>query len=667
MRTSRIVMIIVILLAIGLIIFLRLNKKEEAAVSQNKPSLIDQTTLASLPTRSTSNIDKTHLASDLKPPTNKWFSGLALQADSKPVFPSPLSFKASNNGYEIGLPKVATSEKLISAPHIPVLKIEIESADNFKVTRYDELSLDITYYAGQQSLGYATITAGSPLVFFTATNPDTVLTVSRSDRQPSSMDFTVNGVSVNTLAFSGATQSGNTINLPKDSFVSSYLLPEGQIDNIKDIAGNKVTSTNVSYVNQESDSVTKLRINTANNKPTLLSLLPHQQTTGNTAELTYKTLYGEAATQVGNEFNYSQKQLAVKSGLDLEGVSEANKQNLITTLRRDINATTLDMEDSYFGAKSAYRASQLLQLAEQLNEDKLSQSIKQKLKAYLDEWFSGSGAIQPRSLYFDPAAHGVVAEKPAFGSEQFNDHHFHYGYFIYAAAILSEYDQEFLNDHKQTINLMVADIANYNNDEAIMLRRTFDPYFGHSWASGTSPFADGNNQESVAEAINAWTATQLWGEVTSNKDLVEQSKWMLASEVATANKYWLEYDKSKFPYNQEYRKNVTSLNWGAKREYNTFFSAEPTAMLGIQLIPMNPTMTSMFTNKARITANINEAGGNKDLSKQFSDYILMYGSSGSSQTLEGQLKQAQSIADDKIDGANSRAYMLAWLLSNQTK
>src|SRR5690606_18197995 len=123
--------------------------------------------------------------------------------------------------------------------------------------------------------------------------------------------------------------------------------------------------------------------------------------------------------------------------------------------------------------------------------------------------------------------HGIVGDKSSFGSEDFNDHHFHYGYFIYAASILSKYDKSFYDTHKDMINLLVADIANYTPDSELPLRRNYDAYFGHSWASGSSPFDDGNNQESVSEAINAWTGVSLWAKRTGNRTLEAQADWML--------------------------------------------------------------------------------------------------------------------------------------------
>ena len=115
--------------------------------------------------------------------------------------------------------------------------------------------------------------------------------------------------------------------------------------------------------------------------------------------------------------------------------------------------------------------------------------------------------------------------------------------------------------------------------------RTFDPVEGHSWASGYSPFADGNNQESSSEAVSAWNGVALWAAVRGDGALGERAQWMLSAEADATRRLWLEPDLSGFP---EFDHGIASLEWGAKRDYATWFSAEPSAMLGIQLIPMSP-------------------------------------------------------------------------------
>ncbi len=332
----------------------------------------------------------------------------------------------------------------------------------------------------------------------------------------------------------------------------------------------------------------------------------------------------------------------------------------MTTLRQDINATTFAAEDSYFGGKGLYRAAQLLELAHQLGERQIATSIQQKLRRELITWFSASPRSK-KSFYYDTTIHGVVGQTVAFGSEEFNDHHFHYGYFIYAASILAKYDPEFLEQNKDMVNLLVADIANYNSGENLPLRRAFDPYFGHSWASGSSPFSDGNNQESSSEAINAWIGISLWATQIENTALQTQAEWMLSSEVASTASYWMNFSSSTTPY-IGYDKKIVSLNWGGKRDYGTFFSAEPSAMLGILLIPMSPSTVYQSTYGERIDQQVKEALPTMDIDAQFADYILMY---SALRGVSDQLNIAKSMRDETIDGANSRSYLYAWIMSQK--
>ena len=70
-------------------------------------------------------------------------------------------------------------------------------------------------------------------------------------------------------------------------------------------------------------------------------------------------------------------------------------------------------------------------------------------------WFNGYGCdnVYPNCpAYSDPGLN--------FGNDMYNDHHFHYGYHIYAAAILAEYDREWGRRYFQQVMLMIRDIAN---------------------------------------------------------------------------------------------------------------------------------------------------------------------------------------------------------------
>ena len=189
----------------------------------------------------------------------------------------------------------------------------------------------------------------------------------------------------------------------------------------------------------------------------------------------------------------------------------------------------------------------------------------------------------------------------------------------------------------------------------------FDVYAGHSWASGTAPFADGNNQESSSEAVTAWTGLALWAAASGNAGLATEASWLLSSEAQSGLAYWTNVDRAQ-PVYQGFDHQVVALNWGGKRDYGTWFSAEPAAMLGILVIPMSPASTYLAGDPAQIEANVAEATGGK-FDQKFGDYLLMYSGLAGEDQRRAALERARDLDAQWIDDGNSRAYLLAWLMS----
>ena len=113
----------------------------------------------------------------------------------------------------------------------------------------------------------------------------------------------------------------------------------------------------------------------------------------------------------------------------------------------------------------------------------------------------------------------------------YNDVHFHYGYFIFAAAVVSHFDPEWGRESFENVLLLVRCIANPSeDDEAFPVWRHKDWYQGHSWASGIAMvFSNGKNQESSSEAIAAYEAIALYG-----KAMVSDCHGILGQVVAIA-------------------------------------------------------------------------------------------------------------------------------------
>jgi endo-1,3(4)-beta-glucanase len=79
-----------------------------------------------------------------------------------------------------------------------------------------------------------------------------------------------------------------------------------------------------------------------------------------------------------------------------------------------------------------------------------------------------------------------------FGNSYYNDHHFHYGYFIYTAAVIGHLDPAWINVNKPFVNTLVRDISNPSTkDKVFPVWRCFDWYHGHSWAHGLFESLDG--------------------------------------------------------------------------------------------------------------------------------------------------------------------------------
>ena len=136
---------------------------------------------------------------------------------------------------------------------------------------------------------------------------------------------------------------------------------------------------------------------------------------------------------------------------------------------------------------------------------------------------------------------------------------------------------------------------------------------------------------------------------------------MLSLEADSSRRYWLEPDLAGFG---EYRHGISVLNWGGKRDYATWFSAEPAAKLGILLLPMSPTSTYLAADPDRIRRNVREAVGDR-FDQKFGDYILMYAALAGPEDRERAVTAAEELPREVIDDGMSRTYLLAWLYSRQ--
>eukprot|EP00955_Chlamydomonas_euryale_P055263 356080-Chlamydomonas_euryale.AAC.1 len=179
------------------------------------------------------------------------------------------------------------------------------------------------------------------------------------------------------------------------------------------------------------------------------------------------------------------------------------------------------------------------------------------------------------------------------------------GYLLTAAAVLGRFDAEWLSEHKNRLLDVVRDIAapplgggggvgGSGDPGWFPAARHTDWFAGHSWTSGLQAFADGKNQESTSEAVNAWYGVALLGDALRDAPLAALGRTLLASEAASAQAYWQMPSGSRV-YPRPFRDNVVvGVLWGTKADYSTWFGDLPEYMTLIQALPFTPASTALL-------------------------------------------------------------------------
>ena len=187
--------------------------------------------------------------------------------------------------------------------------------------------------------------------------------------------------------------------------------------------------------------------------------------------------------------------------------------------------------------------------------------------------------------------------------------------------------------------------------------RVYDVYASHSWASGTSPFADANNQESTSEAVAAWVGLRLWAETSGDQALADQAAWMQSSEADAALKYWLNFNVDD-PLYAPLEYSYLPLNFGGKRDFATWFSPDPEAGLAIQVLPVTPASTYLGVDRARVATNVDKALTADTFNRTYGDLLLAYWALSGPEARKQAIELAETVP---IDDGFSRSLLLAWL------
>ena len=623
--------------------------------------------VAGVPDRTVTPLPKARLAAGLIPPTNRWFSGLVFGTPSNAVFPFPLSFQLTASGYSFGLPTITTSPDHIIGGNAPLVSVDA-GADSQVVSAYDAASVTISQRKAGKELGKTVIAEGSPFVSFTASSPVKLTLGTPFQRAGSAWVATAAGEQYGLV--SGGTVTPTSVVLQPGQFVTWFAVAKGgSLAEFAAAAEHPITHTSVSYSLAHGRATTTIGYSTAGGAPTLVAAMPHQYAGLSRGEDcgsgSYDSVYGELKLCAVSKLSWSVPELAATGALDLSSLSAADKQRLKAQVQEDAAESVVIAPDTYGGGKAMYRLANLWKIATQVGATATAATLKSQVVSAMDEWMQPSGCTSrdTHCFVYDDQAQGVVGLAPSFGSDQFNDHHFHYGYFFYTAGLLAESDPALAAKWAPVMNLLAADVAAPTPSKDFPVRRTFDAYAGHSWASGVAPFNDGNDQESSSEAVNAWNGLALWAKASKQPQLLSEATWMLSAESASALDYYTNFPLDSAVYSG-YQHSITSLIWGGKRDYSTWFSDAPNAKLAIQLVPMSPVAGYLGTSAARVKTNLAQGVPNGNYDVTYGDYLLMYSALESPAAAAKALAQTSDLDEANIDSADSRSYLLAWIMSH---
>jgi endo-1,3(4)-beta-glucanase len=336
----------------------------------------------------------------------------------------------------------------------------------------------------------------------------------------------------------------------------------------------------------------------------LMMALPHQRAAlveAVPAALTLTTIKGDMTGVIGARWTMVEA-LPTITWTAPRPIDPARKAAVAAALVADRDRAPV-AGDPYFFGKQAAALGRLALIADELGDTATAATVRAHLRTALAAWLEPGTA----KLVHDTTWGGIVAtgaEKDpgaAFGQGYYNDHHFHYGYFLYAAAALARGDAAWAAAHKDAVLALARDIANPSTEDPYFtVMRNKDWFDGHSWAAGVFEFADSRNQESSSEAINAWYGLALWGLATNDTRVYDLGRLLLATELRSVHAYWqvtAAHDLYGAPFSAH---RVVGVLWATKVDYATFFGTNPEFIHAIQMLPFTP-ITEALLPRAWIT------------------------------------------------------------------
>jgi endoglucanase Acf2 len=561
-------------------------------------------------------------------PTNDWWTDLIFHQYAGNMFAHPLMVKAQSNGIYVEFPTKwnydGTSVESNSSVNINASKF---TAVDAKARRWGDWTVDFVLENEQQDANMAvTMAHGIPFVWVEYTNLEAELKFSETPTF-----FNKNGTEVNlpyANSYVGIEVNGDTYGLflPELSiiekegatfkvrfnnlnaaFIVLGALPNNdQLESFSMYAYAIPRDSKVSwnYNENKSELKTTWNLTTENLKgesslQTIQGWIPHHYRTSKVnfdfTDAEYLTARGNMKCAIGNTFEIIfpfNGLLPYMPAPELENDALYSKDKLKLMVKNYAGKSGYG-GDTYWGGKDLLYYSQYMTFAEQLQDTQSFNIFKNKLHESLSDWYTFTPGEQEHYFAYHERWKTLLGLNASYGSDEFNDLHFHYGYFAYASGILAMFDDEFKQDFGPMAKHVVKQYANWNRDNTAPFFRTFDIWEGHSWAGGVGDAWNGNGQESTSEAMQGWGGMYTLALSLDDKEMRDAAIFGYTLESLGTQEYWFDLSKENIDYTKytrPYNSNITGRGIG----WWTWFSGDPVWMHSIQWLPISTSLKYLY-------------------------------------------------------------------------
>ncbi len=578
-------------------------------------------------------------------PTNDWWSKLVKENHADNLFNYPYTMKTTNNGLVVSY----IPWGVIDDQQPVVVGVTNLATTKTTVSDYSDWTVTMSWNDGTRNFE-TTSGIGMPFLYFTKGNNDVAqVTVNLGnvvvDNEMLVITNARNGADFAIYAPTGSTWSQNgkiyTSNLNGKNYWSMAFIPL-TASNVAAVASEykkyayvfpKKTTASYSYNETTSvvrtDFVVETEVKEGTQNKMLLGLIPHQwaNLASNSPvpdKYSYATIRGQMKTLEGNSFSVENKFKGILPTLPYvnnysAGFTPTALTQKITSIENDQLAL---WTDSYNEGQVMNRLIQTARIAAEMGNTESLNKMLATVKDRLENWLKAESGEKAFLFYYNTTWSALLGYPAGHGQDNnINDHHFHWGYFIHAAAFVEQYEPGWATQWGQMINLLVRDAATTDrNDTMFPYLRNYSPYAGHSWANGFANFPQGNDQESTSESMQFNSSLIHWGEITGNKAIRDLGIYLYTTEQTAIEEYWFDVYGRNFPPTQKY--SLVSRIWGNSFDNQTFWTGDIAASYGIELYPIHGGSLYLGHNIPYATKLWNEITANTGiLSNQANDNL----------------------------------------------